>query len=143
MNGDKFSKSIDNINVPVEKLLAREKAAIFQAKKKRKLGRTTKRSLLVACVLCMSLLSSGFVSTGMAEALSNIPILEPIYKDFRDIAADKIEHDQLATVINRQDRQNGLTMTVKEVAYDGNRLMVSIIYTGEKELSLKEETVRF
>ncbi|WP_075618613.1 DUF4179 domain-containing protein [Paenisporosarcina indica] len=141
MNREKFSRSIDNINVPVEKLVAREKAAIFQAKKKRKIGRKTKLTLGVACALCMSLLSSGFVSTGMAEALSNIPLLKPIYKDFRDIAADKIEHDQLATVINRQDSQNGLTMTVKEVAYDGNRLMVSVIYTGEKDLSLKEETV--
>lgn len=36
MNKDKFNRSIDNINVPVEKLMAREKAAIFQAKKKEK-----------------------------------------------------------------------------------------------------------
>ncbi|TQR15404.1 DUF4179 domain-containing protein [Psychrobacillus vulpis] len=143
MNKDKFSRTIDKINVPMEKLMEREKVAIFQAKKKRKVGRTTKRSILVACGLCMSLLGSGFFYTGMAEALSNIPLLRPIYKDFRDIASDKIEHDQLATVINKQDSHNGLTMTVKEVAYDGNRLMVSVIYTGENGLSLREETVGF
>jgi Family of unknown function (DUF5643)/Domain of unknown function (DUF4179) len=141
MNKEKFSRSIDNINVPLEKLMAREKAAIFQAKEKGKVGKTTKRSILVACGLCLSLLGSGFVSTNMAEALSNIPLIGPIYKDFRDIASDKVERDQLATVIDKQDSQNGLTMTVKEVAYDGNRLMVSVIYTGEKELSLEEETV--
>ena len=141
MNKDKFSRSLDNINVPVEKLMAREKVAIFQAKKKNKVGRTTKRSILVACGLCMTLLGSGFVSTGMAGALSNIPLIGPIYKEFRDIASDKVERNQLATVIDKQDSQNGLTMTVKEVAYDGNRLMVSVIYTGEKELSLREETV--
>ncbi|MFJ7983138.1 hypothetical protein ACIQ1D_23095 [Lysinibacillus xylanilyticus] len=61
--------------------------AIFQAKKKRKVGRTTKQSILVACGLCISLLGSGFVSTGMAEALSNIPLIGPIYKDFKDIAS--------------------------------------------------------
>jgi hypothetical protein len=141
MNKEKLSRSIDNINVPLEKLMAREKAAIFQAKEKGKVRKTTKRSILVACGLCLSLLGSGFVSTNMAEALSNIPLIGPIYKDFRDIASDKVERDQLATVIDKQDSQNGLTMTVKEVAYDGNRLMVSVIHTGEKELSLEEETV--
>ncbi|MEB2302792.1 DUF4179 domain-containing protein [Lysinibacillus xylanilyticus] len=143
MNKDKFNRSIDNINVPVEKLKVREKTAIFQAKKKRKVGKTTKQSILVACGLCITLLGSGFVSTGMAEALSNIPLIGPIYKDFRDIASDKIEHDQLTTVIDKQDSKNGLTMTVKEAAYDGSRLIVTVVYTGEKELSLEEEIVGF
>lgn len=143
MNKDKFNRSIDNINVPIEKVMAREKAAIFQAKKKRKAGRTTKRSILVACGLCLSLLGSGFVSTGMAEALSNIPLIGPIYKDFRDIASDKIEHDQLTTVIDKQDSKNGLRMTVKEAVYDGNRLIVTVVYTGQKELSMKEEKAGF
>ncbi|MCR8852527.1 DUF4179 domain-containing protein [Lysinibacillus fusiformis] len=142
MNKDKFNQSINNINVPIEKLMAREKTAIFKAKKKRKV-RTSKRSLLVACGLCITLLGSGFVSTGMAEALSNIPLIGPIYKDFRDIASDKIEHDQLTTVIDKQDSKNGLTMTVKEAAYDGSRLIVTLVYTGEKELSMKEEIVGF
>jgi len=142
MNKDKFNQSINNINVPIEKLMAREKTAIFQAKKKRKV-RTSKRSILVACGLCITLLGSGFVSTGMAEALSNIPLIGPIYKDFRDIASDKIEHDQLTTVIDKQDSNNGLTMTVKEAAYDGSRLIVTVVYTGEKELSMKEEIVGF
>ena len=143
MNKEKFDRSINNIHVPVEKILEREKQAIFQGKKKRRVGNMTKRSLLIACGLCLSLLGSGFVSTGMAEALSNIPLLKPIYKDFRDIASDKIESDQLATIIDKQDSQNGLTMTVKEAAYDGSRLMVSVAYTGEKALSWREEDVGF
>lgn len=143
MNKEQFNQSIDNINVPIEKLMARENAAIIQAKKKRKGGRTTKRSILVACGLCISLLGSGFVSTGMAEALSNIPLIGPIYKDFRDIASDKIEQDQLMTTIDKQASKNGLTMTVKEAAYDGTRLIVTVVYTGEKGLSLEEEVVGF
>ncbi|MCU4715791.1 DUF4179 domain-containing protein [Bacillus cereus] len=89
------------------------------------------------------MLASGFVSTGIAEALSNIPLIGPIYKDFRDIASDKIEHDQLTTVIDKQDSKNGLTMTVKEAAYDGNRLIVTVVYTAQKELSMKEEKAGF
>ena len=135
MNKEKVDYSINNIYVPIEKLKAKEKTAISQAKKKRRTIKMKKRSLLVACGLCMSLLGSGFVSTGMAGALSNIPLIGPIYKDFRDIASEKVERDQLATIIDKQDYQNGLTMTVKEAAYDGSRLMVSVIYTGDQEFS--------
>ncbi|WP_079514980.1 DUF4179 domain-containing protein [Rossellomorea marisflavi] len=129
----------EDISVPVEKLVAREKEAMMQAKRKRNVKKTTMRSLMVACGVCLSLLGSGFVSTGMAEALSSIPLLSPIYKDFRDIASDKIEQDHLATPIDKQDSHNGLTMTVKEAAYDGNRLIVTVVYTGAKGLTLKEE----
>lgn len=129
----------EDISVPVEKLVAREKEAMMQAKRKRNVKKATMRSLMVACGVCLSLLGSGFVSTGMAEALSSIPILSPIYKDFRDIASDKIEKNQLATTIDKQDSHNGLTMTVKEAAYDGNRLIVTVVYTGAKGVTLKEE----
>ncbi|TCJ01014.1 DUF4179 domain-containing protein [Cytobacillus praedii] len=141
MNKEKFNHSIDNIDIPLEKLVAREKAAMLQAKKRRKIGRTTRNSLLIACGLCMTLLGSGFVSTGMAAALSNIPLIGPIYAQFSDIASDKIQEDQLTTEIEKQDSQNGLTMTVKEAVYDGGRLIVTVEYTGQKKLSLSEETV--
>ncbi|ETI69992.1 DUF4179 domain-containing protein [Neobacillus vireti] len=143
MNKENFNQSIDNIDLPLEKLLAREKAAMSQAKKMRKFGRTTKHSMLIACGLCITLFGSGFVSSGMAAVLSNIPLIGPIYTEFRDIATDKIEKDQLATVIEKQDSHDGLTMTVKEAAYDGGRLIVTVAYSGEKALSLKEENVGY
>ncbi|MGN7479693.1 DUF4179 domain-containing protein [Solibacillus silvestris] len=134
MNKEKINTSLNQIEVPMEKLLAREKAAINHGKKKIAVKRTTKRSLLAACVLGLSLLGSGFVSTGMANALSNIPLIGTIYKDFRDIASEKLERDNIATIIDRQNSRDGITMTVKEAAYDGNRLMVSVMYTSEKDI---------
>ncbi|WP_102272248.1 DUF4179 domain-containing protein [Cytobacillus massiliigabonensis] len=139
MNKEKFNHSIDNIDIPLEKLVAREKEAMLQAKKNRKIRRTTRHSLLIACGLCMALLGSGFVSPGMAAALSNIPLIGPIYAQFSDIASDKIQQDQLTTEIEKQDSQNGLTMIVKEAVYDGGRLIVTVEYTGQKKLSLSEE----
>lgn len=136
MNKEKFHQSIDNIHVPVEKLKVREKTAMLQAKRKHKARQTTKRSLLVACGLCVSLFGSGFVSTDMAKALSNIPLIGSFYSDFGDIASDKIEQEQLMTTINAQDSVNGLTMTVKEAAFDGNRLMVSVVYTADGEIDI-------
>ena len=143
MNKENFNQSIDSIDVPLEKLIAKEKAAISRARNRRKVGRKTKHSMLIACGLCIILFGSGFVSSGMAAALSNIPFIGPIYAEFSDIASDKIERDKLATVIEKQDSHNGLTMTVKEAAYDGGRLIVTVVYSGEKELSLKEGNVGF
>jgi len=134
-------KSNRSIEVPVDKLIVREKMAMQQAKKKRKVGRATKHSILAACGLSLILLGSGFISTGMAAALSNIPLIGPIYKEFGEIASEKIERNQLMTEIEKQDSQNGLTMTVKEAAFDGGRLLVTVVYTGDKELSLADEVV--
>ena len=91
MTKDKFHHSFDDVNVPIEKLMAREKIAMSQIKKKRSAMKMKKRSFLVACGLCMSLLGSGFVSTGMAGALYNLQLIGPIYKDFRDIASEKVD----------------------------------------------------
>ncbi|MER1999862.1 MAG: DUF4179 domain-containing protein [Lysinibacillus sp.] len=139
MNREKISQSIDRIDVPLEKLMAREKAAISKGRKNVTAKRAMKRSLLVACTLTVSLLGSGFVSSNMANALSNIPFVGTIYKDFRDIASDKIERDYLATAIGEQVTQNGITMTVQEAAYDGSRMMVSVMYTSERNISNLED----
>jgi|GEM_PF-6499929 len=40
----------EKINIPIEKLMEREKVAIFQAKKKRRVGGTIKHTFLVACI---------------------------------------------------------------------------------------------
>ncbi|RST75282.1 DUF4179 domain-containing protein [Siminovitchia acidinfaciens] len=134
---------IDEIDVPVDKLMAREKAAMLQAKRRRITDRTVKRSLLAACGLCLTILGSGFFSSGAAKALSKVPVIGPIYEQFSDIASEKIQNDQLASVIDKQDSRNGLTMTVKDAAYDGGRLIVTVAYEGEKQVSLEEETVGF
>ncbi|MBS4189971.1 DUF4179 domain-containing protein [Bacillus sp. FJAT-49705] len=143
MNKDKVHHYMNDIEVPVQQLVAREKAAIFQAKKKQKAGKAARYSLLVACGLCVSILGFGFVSTGMATALAKVPIIGPIYEQFRDISSDKLQSDKLATVIEKQDSQNGLTMTVKEAVYDGGRLIVTVAYTGERALSLEETKIGY
>nr|WP_141433905.1 DUF4179 domain-containing protein [Bacillus sp. 03113] len=143
MNKEKFNQSINNIDIPLEKLVTREKAAILQAMKRRKARRTTKHSILVACGLCITLLGSGFVSSGMANALSNIPLIGPIYAQFSDIASEKIQRDHLTTFIEKQDSHDGLTMSVQEAVYDGGRLIITVFYTAEKKISLREEDIGY
>lgn len=128
MDKEKFNRSIDNIDIPVEKLVAREKTAMFQGMKKRRVRRTTK-SILVACGLCMTLLGSGFVSTGMAEALSNMPIIGSSLEKFV-YSKDRSLQDY-KTVIGESVEDNGMKVTLNEVILDEGQLLISSTFHTE------------
>ena len=140
MNKDEFNHHINDIPIPEDRLIQREKTAMLQAKKNQyRRKKTIKYSSLVACGICVSLLGSGFISPTMAKTLSSVPVIGSIYAQFNDIASDKIEKDELATSIERQDNHSGLTMNVKEAVYDGGRLVVTVEYKGENPISKSNE----
>ena len=141
MSKDKRKPLDNNIEVPIQKLMMREQVAMMAAKRKRKVKNRIIKPLLVACGLCMTLLGTGFLSPALATALSNVPLIGPIYAEFGDIAAKKIEQNNWMTPIDKQDTQAGLTMAVKEAVYDGNRMLVTVTYSGEKGVSLEEVSV--
>lgn len=140
MNKDEFNHHINDIPIPEDRLIQREKTAMLQAKKNQyRRKKTIKYSSLVACGICVSLLGFGFISPTMAKTLSSVPVIGPIYAQFNDIASDKIEKDELATSIERQDNHSGLTMNVKEAVYDGGRLVITVEYKGENTISNSNE----
>ncbi|MEC5307992.1 DUF4179 domain-containing protein [Bacillus thuringiensis] len=140
MNKEEFNHHINDIPIPEDRLIQREKTAMLQAKKNQyRRKNTIKYSSLVACGIFVSLLGSGFISPTMAKTLSSVPVIGSIYAQFNDIASDKIEKDELATSIERQDNHSGLTMNVKEAVYDGGRLVVTVEYKGEKPISKSNE----
>lgn len=129
MNKEKFNRFIDNIDIPDEKLVAREKAAMFQGKKRRKVLRTTSRSILVACGLCIILIGSGFVSTGIAEALSNIPIIGSALEEF--VYSKEHSLQDYKTVIGESVEDNGMKVTLNEVILDEGQLLISSTFHTE------------
>lgn len=140
MNKEEFNHHINDIPIPEDRLIQREKTAILQAKKNQyRRTKTIKYSSLVACGICVSLLGFGFISPTMAKTLSSVPVIGPIYAQFKDIASHKIEKDELATSIERQDNHSGLTMKVKEAVYDGGRLVITVEYKGANTISNTNE----
>jgi len=140
MSKENNNQPIDRIDIPLQQLLMREQAAISAAKRK-KLNIRIIKPLLIACGLCIALLGSGFFSPAIATALANVPYIGAIYAEFGDIAAKKIEQNHLMTKIGNKDTHAGLTMAVEEAVYDGNRLLVTVAYTGQNGVSLKEDVV--
>ncbi|MGH0779713.1 DUF4179 domain-containing protein [Bacillus cereus] len=140
MNKEEFNHHINDIPIPEDRLIQREKTAILQAKENQyRRTKTIKYSSLVACGICVSLLGFGFISPTMAKTLSSVPVIGPIYAQFKDIASHKIEKDELATSIERQDNHSGLTMKVKEAVYDGGRLVITVEYKGANTISNTNE----
>ena len=140
MNKEEINHHINDIPIPEDRLIQREKTAMLQAKKNQyRRKKTIKYSSLIACGICVSLLGFGFISPTMAKTLSGVPVIGSIYAQFNDIASDKIEKDELATSIERQDNHSGLTMNVKEAVYDGGRLVVTVEYKGENPISKSNE----
>lgn len=140
MNKEEINHHINDIPIPEDRLIQREKTAMLQAKKNQyRRKKTIKYSSLIACGICVSLLGFGFISPTMAKTLSGVPVIGSIYAQFNDIASDKIEKDELATSIERRDSHSGLTMNVKEAVYDGGRLVVTVEYKGENPISKSNE----
>lgn len=128
-----IKKTIDDIDVPLEKLdQVIEKG--MQHKKKRR-----KNPFVMAMISIVAtgavILSSGFISPQIAKVLAAVPLIGFMY----DIA----EHDKgLYTalsddnkvILNETVTSNGIAITVEEIVYDGARL--NVIFSMPKYGSL-------
>ncbi|GAF63433.1 hypothetical protein BTS2_0324 [Bacillus sp. TS-2] len=129
MNKEKFNRSIDDIEIPVEKLVARENLAMLQGKKRRKVRESVQRSLLAVSGLCLILLASGFLSTGMAAALSNLPIIGSALEEF--VYSKEHSLKDYKTVIGESVEDNGMSVTLNEVILDEGQLLISSTFHTE------------
>ncbi|KYG29522.1 DUF4179 domain-containing protein [Alkalihalobacillus trypoxylicola] len=129
MNKEKFNRSIDDIEVPVEKLLARENIAMLQGKKRRKVRESVQSSLLAVSGLCLIILASGFFSTGMAAALSNLPIIGGALEEF--VYSKEYSLKDYKTVIGESVEDNGMSVTLNEVVLDEGQLLISSTFHTE------------
>ncbi|MDQ0494778.1 DUF4179 domain-containing protein [Paenibacillus brasilensis] len=99
-----------------------------------------------AAVLGGVVLGSGFVSPAMAEALKNIPLLGSVLQYNFDSSLQLASKSGLTTAPNLSVTRDGVTLNIKEVMFDGTRLVFMIERQGvedEKIMSpyLPEDTV--
>lgn len=84
-----------------------------------------RRSILIvsgAAAAFMLLIGSGFVSPVMAQALSQIPFLESVFKLAGDRGLQKASNEGMAVRTDQNVTHNGVTVTLSELIYDGSRL---------------------
>lgn len=93
-------------------------------------AKKTAISVSAAAVLGGVVLGSGFVSPVMADALKKVPLIGSVFQYNLDPSLKQASVSGLTTAPNLSVTRDGLTMSIKEVMYDGTRLAFMIERQG-------------
>lgn len=87
-------------------------------------------SVTAAAMLGGVVMGSGFVSPVMADALKNVPWIGSVFQYNSDSTLQKASTTGLTTAPNLSVTRDGVTLSIKEVMFDGNRLAFVIERQG-------------
>ncbi|WP_431087495.1 sigma-70 family RNA polymerase sigma factor [Paenibacillus sp. 8b26] len=81
-------------------------------------------------------LGSRFVSPAMAETLKNIPLIGSVFQYTYDNGLRTAGKSGLTTTLPLSETQDGVTLHIKEVMFDGLRLVLMIERTGIEKIEM-------
>lgn len=121
-----IKKSIDSIQVPIQKLDLAIERGLNVHNKQIKSSHKKIVAIVLSCVAALGLLiTSGFISPTMASVLARVPLLDSIFTSVGDKGLRVAIHDENAVLLNETITSNGVSFKVQEVLYDGTRLAFS------------------
>ncbi|WP_147532950.1 DUF4179 domain-containing protein [Bacillus marasmi] len=145
-------EAIEKIEVPIEKLDNAIQLAIKRAKtKKKKYPRKWYRLTGAVSLAAFVFIGSAFVSPTMAKVLSNVPLLDSVFEFVGDRGLETASQKGLSNKINQTVTDKDITLTIKDIFYDGTRLSISYIQEfpdqlddlGELELKVDGKEINF
>lgn len=77
-----------------------------------------------AAALSACLIGSGFVSPVMANVLKEVPVIGSIFTQMDDPILQKVTEQGMITELQKEATDQGITLAIKEVFYDGARLAI-------------------
>lgn len=106
----------------------------FTEPAKKRSSRVRKAAVLTAVVASMgiTLVGAGFLSPTLAQSLKSIPVLGSIFKLRGDAGLQKADQEGLVSVINESIEQDGITLIVPKVTYDGVRVAFELTRQAPK-----------
>lgn len=147
-----IKETIEKIEVPFDKLDKTIDVAIKRAKTKHK---KPKRKLYpfigVASLAICVLIGSAFVSPAMAKVLSSIPVLNSVFEFVGDRGLEIASQKGLSEKIEKTVTDKNISLTMKDIFFDGTRLSISYIQEspnkwedlGELELKVNGKEINF
>ncbi|CAH1191111.1 DUF4179 domain-containing protein [Paenibacillus sp. JJ-223] len=99
-------------------------------KRTRKWKKKVAISVTAAAMLGGVVMGSGFVSPVMADALKNVPWIGNVFQYNMDNSLKQASETGLTTLPNLSLTKEGVTLNIKEVMYDGTRLVLAIERQG-------------
>jgi len=142
VNEDIFDTEINkkakhtNQEIP-EIVKARIEDTLSSLPKKRRLRKiiTTWSAAAVLAFTCI--LASGFASPAMAHALKNVPIFGSVFKLIGDTGLKNARKVGLTEIKPQTISDNGVTITITDVIYDGSRLSFGYVIESKDGKSLR------
>ncbi|WP_375090926.1 DUF4179 domain-containing protein [Peribacillus sp. RS7] len=117
-----LKKEMDKVSVPMDKLDSIITNTINGNRRKMSKKKVVFYSLSAAVLGLGVFIGSASVSPAMAKIASNIPIIGTFFNDSLDEGLRIAGKNGLAQVVNQSSKDNGITLTINEIFYDGTRL---------------------
>lgn len=86
---------------------------------------------LSAAVLCAIMVGSGFVFPQAAAALRQLPGIVSVFKFAGDYGLKAADEKGLVTAVEQSITDQGITVQIKEVMYDGSRISIGYIQQSD------------
>ncbi|WP_409340675.1 DUF4179 domain-containing protein [Paenibacillus sp. MBLB4367] len=84
-----------------------------------------------AASLCaITVLGSGYLSPVMASALKQLPVIESVFQKMGDWGLKTADEKHVNVLAGQKITKSGVTITLKEVLYDGARLAIGFTLDG-------------
>jgi hypothetical protein len=119
----------NNITVPEAQADMVIEKAIRQGEKHLKVKKRLV-GVVSTALLCLCILSSGFVFTSVAKVFVNIPFIGSIFERFSGSGLAKLNDSQKVKLNNMQIRWQGITVEIKEAYYDKSSISVAYLISG-------------
>lgn len=118
-----IKRAMDEIDVPLDKLDQAVERGINIKTKKRK------NPFIIAAISLAAtgalILGSGFISPKVANVLADVPLIGFMYDiEKHDEGLSVALSDENKVVLNETVTSNGVSITIEEIVYDGNRMNV-------------------
>lgn len=131
-----FKREIDKIPVPTEKLDSIIKNMINEKRTRKAKKKIAAYSLSAAVLLFGLFVGSAAMFPAMANVASQLPLIGTFFNDIDDEGLKIAGREGLTQVVNQTAKDNGITLTINEIFYDGTRLTLG--YTHESLLAIGE-----
>ena len=129
---EQIKSELEKIEIPAE-LHTRVKLGVEKAKQEKhpKPFKKVKIGAIAAASILAITLSSGFVHPSMNRVLASAPLLGGIYEKFGDTMGMHLAEQNLVTQLDKAITQNGVTVKLTNVYFDGDVVSITGNVTGE------------
>lgn len=131
-----LKREMDKISVPMDKLDSIITNTIHENRVKKSKKKIALYSLSAAVIGFGLFIGSASISPAMAKVASHIPIIGTFFNDVDDEGLRIVGQKGLTQVVDQTSKDNGITLTMNEVFYDGTRLTFG--YTQESLFAIGE-----